>query len=326
MIISASRRTDIPAFYSDWFMKRIREGYFYRVNPFNSKQVTGISLKVEHLDAIVFWTKNPEPLMAHLDELDQRGYRYYFQFTLNPYGKEFEPHLPALETRIATFQKLAEAIGAERIVWRYDPVILSSITPIAWHLEQAGLIASRLQNATERMMFSFYDFYGKGNGRLAAALKGSGILLEDITATEKSGDLRELAKGFAEIADAYNQRIFSCCEEVDLSPFGIEHGSCIDGKLLEEISGFKPAAVKDKNQRLSCGCLESADMGMYNTCRFRCRYCYANFNEKMIDGNNGKHDPESPSLLCHYQEKIHIRTSLRKGHHCETVFRSGTSA
>ncbi len=124
MIISASRRTDIPAFHAEWFMGRIREGYFYRVNPFNSKQVTGFSLKPEHLDAIVFWTKNPAPLMAHLDELDARGYCYYFQFTLNPYGNEFEPHVPALDERITIFKTLAERLGPERVIWRYDPVIL----------------------------------------------------------------------------------------------------------------------------------------------------------------------------------------------------------
>jgi len=124
MIISASRRTDIPAFYADWFMTRIREGFFHRVNPFNSKQVSAFSLKPEHLDAICFWTKNPKPLLQHLDELDQQGYNYYFQFTLNPYNKTFEPHVPALEERIATFKELAGRIGSERVVWRYDPIIL----------------------------------------------------------------------------------------------------------------------------------------------------------------------------------------------------------
>jgi len=312
MIISASRRTDIPAFHSDWFMRRIREEYFYRVNPFNSKQVTGFSLRPEHVDAIVFWTKNPGPLMAHLDELNARGFFYYFQFTLNPYGSEYEPNVAVMAERIDTFKKLADRIGAERVIWRYDPVILSNITPVAWHLEQAERIASRLESSTRRMMFSFYDFYGKGNGRLDAALKGSGIILEDITAAEKSCDLHELVKGFGKIAADFNLRIFSCSEEIDLTRFGIEHGSCIDGNLIEELSGSKPAAAKDKNQRKSCGCMESADMGMYNTCSFRCRYCYANFNEKMIDINLKKHDPASPSLLYRYPEKMRIRTSLRK--------------
>lgn len=311
MIISASRRTDIPAFHTDWFMRRIREEYFYRVNPFNSRQVTAFSLKPEHVDAFVFWTKDPGPLMVHLDELDKRGYLYFFQFTLNPYDKELEPNVPAFDKRIATFIKLAEQIGPERMIWRYDPVILSSITPVAWHLEQAQLIASRLKCATGRMIFSFYDFYGRGNGRLDAWLNRCGVLLEDITAAENKGELWKLAMGFADIAVSCDLEIFSCCEEVDLSALGIEHGSCIDGEMIEKLSG-RPAAVKDRNQRKGCGCVESADMGMYNTCNFRCRYCYANFNEKMIDGNFRKHDPASPSLLYNYNKEVKIRTSLHK--------------
>jgi hypothetical protein len=158
MIISASRRTDIPAFYSDWFMNRVREGYFYRVNPFNSNQISGFSLKPEDVDAICFWTKNPRPLKQHLDELDERGLNYYFQFTLNPYDQTFEPHVPSLEERIATFQELAGHIGPQRVVWRYDPVILSSDTPVPWHQEQVEQIAAQLKSATRRMVFSFCDF------------------------------------------------------------------------------------------------------------------------------------------------------------------------
>jgi DNA repair photolyase len=159
MIISASRRRDIPAFYADWFMNRVREGYFHRVNPFNSNQVSGFSLKPEDVDPICFWTKNPRPLMKHLNELDERGLKYYFQLTLNPYDKTIEP--PTLEERIATFKELASLVGPERVVWRYDPIILSSVTPVEWHLEQVEQIATKLQDATRRLVFSFYDFYGK---------------------------------------------------------------------------------------------------------------------------------------------------------------------
>jgi len=172
MIISASRRTDIPAFFSNWFMNRVREGYFYSVNPFNSNQITKVSLESPDVDAICFWTKNPRPLIKHLIELENLGLNYYFQFTLNPYGKEFEPGLPSLEKRIATFRALSGQIGQERVVWRYDPVILSNATPVEWHLERADFIASSLSGRTDRLVFSFCDFLRqRGEGKATFIIK-----------------------------------------------------------------------------------------------------------------------------------------------------------
>ena len=312
MIISASRRTDIPAFYSDWFMNRVREGFFYRVNPFNSNQVSGFSLKPEHVDAICFWTKNPKPLMQYLDELDQIGLNYYFQFTLNPYGKEFEPNVPSLAQRIETFQQLAERIGAKRVVWRYDPVILTTATNVDWHLEQVESIAQQLGTSTERLVFSFYDFYGKGRGRLHAALEGTGIVLEDITRHENRPDLDAIVKGFKATADRHQLDIFSCSEDFDLAANGIEHGACIDGTLIQQLFGGEPSTKKDKNQRPACGCVESVDMGIYNTCQFRCSYCYANFNEGIINKNRLKHDINDPALLGQHDRTIEIQDSLNK--------------
>ncbi len=312
MIISASRRTDIPAFYADWFMTRIRAGFFHRVNPFNANQVSAFSLAPEHVDAICFWTKNPRPLMAHLDELDQRGYRYYVQFTLNPYDLTFEPHVPPLDERLATFRELADRIGPEKMVWRYDPVILTSATPVAWHLEQVAQIATQLAGATRRLVFSFYDFYGKGQGRLHAALKGTKITLVDITAPDHAAELHQLARGFAAVAARHRLRILSCSEELDLSALGIEHGACVDGQLIRDLFGGDPPTAKDRNQRQACRCVESVDMGIYNTCRFGCTYCYANFNEGQIAGNLLKHQPHSPSLLGRHEGEIEIQTGLKK--------------
>jgi DNA repair photolyase len=310
MIISASRRTDIPAFYAEWFMKRVRAGYFYRVNPFNSTQVTGFSLKAEDVDAICFWTKNPQPLMKHLHELDERGLNYYFQFTLNPYDKIFEPGVPPLQERIDSMIELTTRIGAERVVWRYDPVILSSATPVSWHLEQAERIAGKIRHATRRLVFSFYDYYGKGQGRLSTALAGTAIKLEDIAAPEQSGALEQIARGFKGVADRHNLQIFTCSEKVDLAAIGIHHGACIDGDLIRELSGITAPLKMDKNQRAACNCIESVDMGMYNSCRYRCSYCYANFNEGVIESNCRKHIPDSPSLLDEYGGDIEIRGEI----------------
>jgi DNA repair photolyase len=312
MIISASRRTDIPAFYSDWFMKRVREGYFCRVNPFNSRQVSGFSLKPEHVDAICFWTKNPRPLMMHLDELEERGLNFYVQFTLNPYPLIFEPNVPPLPERIETFVELADRIGPHRVVLRYDPVILSNITPVAWHLEQAERLAERLNGATRRLVFSFCDFYGRGEGRLRTALTGNGILLDDITAPDRVAALEQLTRGFKNIADRNMMLIATCSEEIDLAFVGIPHGACIDGNLIRELFGVTASLRKDRNQRGACNCVESVDMGMYNSCPFRCAYCYANYNEGMIERNLRKYDPGSPLLIGTCGRDIEIRTLLHK--------------
>jgi DNA repair photolyase len=310
MIISASRRTDIPAFHAEWFMNRLRAGYFYRVNPFNPQQVTGFSLNPEHVDAVCFWTKNPRPLMRHLDELNSRGLRYYFQFTLNPYNEIFEPKMPPLDERIATFIELAERIGPERVVWRYDPIILTSVTPVEWHLDLAETLAGRLKNATRRLMFSFCDVYGKGQGRLRKSLAGTGISFKDITAGQHEEALALVAIGFKTIAEHNAMGIFTCSEKADLTAFGIKHGACIDGNLLRELFAVNVSSVKDRNQRTACGCVESADMGGYNTCGFGCTYCYANYSEALLDGNRRNFYPHSPALSRHYEGEIEIRTSL----------------
>ncbi len=310
MIISASRRTDIPAFYADWFMNRVRAGYFYRVNPFNSRQISGFSLKPEHVDAICFWTRNPRPLLPHLAELDERGLNYYFQFTLNAYDRTFEPNLPPLDERIETMIELAGRIGPERVVWRYDPIILSNVTSAAWHLDQAIRIASRVKDATRRLVVSFCDFYGKGEGRLGKSLQGTGIRLADITAPEQRAVLEEVACGFGKIAVSHRLEIFSCSEAVDLAAFGIEHGACIDPNLIRKLGGVAASGRKDSNQRADCNCVESVDMGAYNSCRYRCAYCYANFNAGMIERNCRNHFPDSPALLGRYGGEVEIRTSL----------------
>jgi hypothetical protein len=319
LIISASRRTDIPAFYSDWFMNRVREGSFCRVNPFNSRQVTGFSLKPEHVDAVCFWTKNPRQMMPHLDELDERGLNYYFQFTLNPYDTIFEPFVPPLQELIATFRELARRIGPKRVVWRYDPVILTSATPVDWHLEQANRIAAELDGSTCRLMCSFYDFYGRGEGRLHKALSGTGIDLEDITGSDHRDDLERLARGFRDVGGSNGLQIFSCSEEIDLASFGIAHGACIDGNLIRELFGGTPATAKDKHQRRACGCVESVDMGIYNTCPYRCSYCYANNNEAMIERNRFRHYPDSSVLIGRHDDGLEVRTALRRTKKCAGI-------
>jgi DNA repair photolyase len=312
-IISASRRTDIPAFFAEWFMTRVREGYFYRINPFNTNQVSGFSLAPEDVDAIVFWTKNPGPLLPHLRKLDERGLRYYFQFTLNPYGVLFEPHVPPLIQRIVTFLDLSDRLGPRRVIWRYDPIILSDRTPVAWHLEQLAALAEALHGATDRLVISFLDFYGKVNRRLADLERSQGLKLNDIAANLHCDELRTFATGFHRIAADHGMSVFSCSEETDLVEIGIRKGSCIDGDLIRELFGAGREYRKDKYQRGACGCVSSVDMGIYNTCRYQCAYCYANMSPKLIDSNLQKHNPAGPALINNYPAPVRI---IREKRHC----------
>jgi hypothetical protein len=274
-IISASRRSDIPAFFADWFMTRIREGWFERVNPYNRRQTARVSLAPADVAAIVFWSKNPRPLLCHLDELEFRGYRYYVQFTLNPYDSSFEPGLPPLAERLDIFRELAGRIGPHRVIWRYDPVILSSVTPVPWHLERAEELAGVLEGSTERLTISFLDFYGRVGKRLQRLGGEQGIVCRDLVSPEAAGELEFLAEGLGRIARAHGLGVVSCSEEVDLGCFGISHGSCIDGELIRQVRGEAGIFRRDRNQRPACRCAASVDMGRYDSCGYGCVYCYA---------------------------------------------------
>jgi len=299
-IISASRRTDIPAFFPAWFMERVREGFFCRITPFNAHQVKSISLKPSDVDAIVFWTKNPGPLLRYLPELDQLGMKYYFQFTLNPYDRLFEPHVPSLAERIDTFRALADMIGPRRVIWRYDPLILSSTTPISFHLEQFARIAAELQGATERVMFSFLDLYGKVTRRLKAIEQEHGITFFDIRGEEYTADRRRLLTEMRRSAIDKGMRLWSCAEAEELDDIGIGHGTCIDGRLVRELFNSNVKFARDRYQRKECGCVESVDMGIYNTCSYQCAYCYANAGPKLIASNLRKHSRYSPAMIGEY--------------------------
>ena len=286
MILSASRRTDIPACYSEWFFNRIKEGFLLVRNPMNRRQVSRISLSPDLVDGIVFWSKNPAPMLSHLDRL--KNYTYYFQFTLTPYGPELEGGLPSKEdVIIPAFLKLSDAIGPKRVIWRYDPVILSTAYPISYHIEHFAALARRLSGHTCQVIISFLDLYRDTVRNLG------GIKPDPITAE----DMRSLACSFASIAREHHLTISTCCESVDLSGFGIRHASCIDKKLLESLCGCSLSVSKDSYQRAECGCASSIDIGAYNTCVNGCRYCYANYSKSLLEKNLKEYDPEA-LLLC----------------------------
>lgn len=298
MIISASRRTDIPTLYSDWFYKRIQDGFVNVRNPINFYQVSRISLSPDVVDGIVFWTKNPAPMLDRLKELSE--YTYYFQFTLNPYGLDVEPHVPNKSNSIIpTFQKLSDMIGPQKVIWRYDPIILSSKYTIDYHKEYFEKLAKKLAPYSRKCTFSFLDSY-KSTVRNTKDL-------ELLPITDES--MREIAQTLQQIASAYGLRLETCAEKIDLDYLGIGHAHCIDQHIFESLTGFQLKMEKDKNQRPECGCMASIDIGMYNTCINGCKYCYANFNHAMALKNQSGHYPDSTLITGKIGEsdKISIR-------------------
>lgn len=286
MILSVSRRTDIPNYYSDWFIARIKEGFLYVRNPMNEHQISRIDLSPDVVDCIVFWTKNPAKMMDKLDYL--QDYAYYFQFTLTGYGKDMEPNLPDKRRElIPTFKKLSDRIGKEKVIWRYDPILISSRYTVEYHLRAFKEIADSLAEYTERVVISFIDLYAKTQ-RNTEGLNVRAVAEKEIT---------DLAGKMAQIALKHNLVIETCAEQVDLQDMGIRHGSCIDRELIEKITGFKLKARKDKNQRAECGCIESVEVGTYHTCPSGCKYCYANFSDDKVRKNVSLYDVNSP-ILC----------------------------
>lgn len=286
MILSVSRRTDIPNYYGEWFMRRLEEGVVYVKNPMNSHQVSRVRLSPEVIDCIVFWTKNPKNFMPYLDRLSP--YPYYFQFTLTGYGTDMEPGVPdKFGEMIPLFQELSRRIGKERVVWRYDPILLSSRYTEKYHGRIFAEMAARLEGYTQRAVISFLDLYGKTKRNLA------GIVEEEIDRET----MMRMAAHLAVIAEKHGIVLQACGEKENLSAVGVEAASCVDRELIETITGYRLKGRKDKNQRTACGCLESIDIGAYDTCRNGCRYCYANLTDQRIRIRTKCYDIHSP-LLC----------------------------
>ena len=328
IIISASRSTDIPAFYAQWFINRLKDGYCAWYNPFNKQKMY---VSFANCKVVVFWTKNPKPMMPFLSELDKRGIHYYFQVTLNDYEMEnFEPNVPALQERISTFKQLSNLIGREKVIWRFDPLILtSSITPDVL-IDRVKNIGDQLKGYTDKLVFSFIDVkaYRKVQNNL---VKDTSYFTKDtidsaeikewqqIALVEKLVKLREKWHN-----DGWNITFATCAENIDLEKYGIEHNRCIDGELMKRIfaedkellyylyTGKLPERdlfgdissipedsknLKDKGQRKICGCMESKDIGMYNTCPHLCVYCYANTSRKCVLDNMEKVNVDSESII-----------------------------
>lgn len=283
MIISASRRTDIPAFYSQWLMNRLAAGFVKVQNPFNPAQVRQVSLRPQDVDCLVFWTKNPAPMLGRLDTLDGLGYAYYFQFTLTPYGQGLERNLRPKEELVDTFQRLGRRLGRHRVLWRYDPIILNDTLDISWHCAAFERLCAQLAPYTERVTISFVDLYRKVRSDQ----------IRQITVEEMAA----LARALSSAARRQGIDIQACCEAIDLTPYGIGRAACVDKALVERIGGRPIAARADPGQRRGCGCCQSVDIGAYNSCRNGCVYCYANYSAASIQRSCARHDVQGEFLL-----------------------------
>jgi hypothetical protein len=277
-IISASRRTDIPAYYADWFMRQVERGYVVYPNPMSFKPVR-LSLRPEDVLFIVFWTRNPHPLQQHLDRLDEIYQRaYYFHFTINGMPKTLETNNPPLEFAIATFLRLAERYPGQ-VFWRYDPIVLSNVTPPSYHIEKFGQLAERLRGATPRCYFSFVDWYQKVQRNFAKSNQQHGVTFRDADLAERLAIIRQLVP----IAKANGMTLYSCCEDAlcQISPQGIEgvaKSRCVDIETIRAIAPERYRRLRETPTRQDCGCYESRDIGSYDSCPHGCIYCYANLN------------------------------------------------
>ncbi|MBF0407610.1 MAG: DUF1848 domain-containing protein [Candidatus Riflebacteria bacterium] len=300
MIVSVSRRTDIPAFYSEWFFNRIKAGYVQVRNPMNYHQVSEIKLTPENVDCFIFWTKNPANFLSNIALLER--FKYYFQFTLTPYGKNIEKNLPPKEEVIQTFQDLSNRIGRHLVLWRYDPILINgSDLSISYHEEQFEYLSEKLAKSTRKCIVSFFDKYK------FAKFNSNYLSLKDFS----SENVMHLAQKFSKIAARHSLVLETCAESFDLSSFNIAHGKCVDNRLLSEMLGYNIEIDKDKYQREFCGCVKSVDIGTYSTCLHDCSYCYATQYYSKALANFEQHIPNSPFLIGGAMSKD--RVIVRKG-------------
>ncbi|NLW56621.1 MAG: DUF1848 domain-containing protein [Firmicutes bacterium] len=317
VIISASRATDLPAFHGDWFMNRLAAGYVKWINPFN-QQAQYISFKQTRV--IVFWTKNARPFFKHLPQLDKMGLNYYFTFTVNDYEAEgLEPNLPGLAERIETFQQLAEKIGKRRVIWRFDPLILSHQLTVDRLLTKIQNVGQHLHQYTEKLIISFADIshYRRVKNNLIAGG------FADYREFDQASMLA-VAAGLKQLNQTWQLAIATCGEKIDLAAYGIAPNKCIDDQLMSELfpedrvlmeflgyqvpppalfPSFRKAIqsrrrnLKDRGQRNACGCIVSKDLGQYNTCMHLCLYCYANHSAPLVRRNFRRRDVQAETIV-----------------------------
>lgn len=301
IIVSASRSTDIPAFYSDWLISRLNAGYVKWINPFNNRP-SYVSFDATRL--IVFWSKNPKSIIQHLSKLDKRKINYYFQFTLNDYNSVLEPNVPSLESRIETFKELSQRLGKDRVIWRFDPLMVTDTMSATDLLEKVEKLGDRIAPFTSQLVFSFIDINAYSRVKKSMSI-GTNNAIEP-----SKDDIELISSKIGSLCKGWGISARTCGEVVDLEKHGIEHNRCIDDRLMvkcfshdktlmdfigatwydpvlfPEKAGWQLESYnKDAGQRQACGCIMSKDIGEYCTCPHLCKYCYANSSKEQVLAN-----------------------------------------
>lgn len=287
MILQTGMRTDIPAFYSQWFINRIKAGYVLVRNPYNPSSVTRYEINPDVVDLIAFCTKNPAPMLKYMDVL--KPYGQYWFVTITPYGKEIEPNVPAKRQVLENFKTLSKFVGVDSIGWRYDPIFINDKYSIDFHIETFEQMARELSGYTKTCIISFIDLYKKVIKNFPQACM-----------VEKEKRLK-IGKAFAEIGRQYDITIKACAEGDELAPYGVDCSGCLTQEVYETVLHTKLNMPKIKGQRNECACFFGNDIGAYDTCRHFCKYCYANTDYKAVLSNSKLHNPDSPFLIGTHQ-------------------------
>lgn len=283
MIIQTGMRTDIPAFYSEWFLNRIKEGYVMVRNPYNPIAVTRYDLSPDVVDLIAFCTKNPAPMLKYMEQL--KVYRQFWHVTITPYGKDIEPNVPDKEKVMDDFRELSKIVGVDCIAWRYDPIFLNETYTMERHLADFETMAAHLAGYTKTCIISFIDLYKKVQRNFPEAQMVS------------RKNRIELGEAFVKIGKQYDISIKSCAEGRELAPYGVDCSGCMMKEVFENAIGAALSVPKRKSARAECDCILGNDIGAYNTCGHLCRYCYANYDAATVQQNMRHHHPASPLLL-----------------------------
>ncbi|MBI5017623.1 MAG: DUF1848 domain-containing protein [Deltaproteobacteria bacterium] len=298
MIVSASRRTDVPALYPEWLAGRLAAGFAAVPHPFDPRRLRRVDLRPApegELEALVLWTRNPSTLLAALPEWEARGVRTLWLVTITGYPRALEPAAPSTEAAVAAVRALARRVGPDRVAWRYDPVLVCPAAGLdgAWHRRNIRRLAAALDGSTRRCIVSLYDDYAKARRRLAAAGFVAPLALDGADARALEETLR-LAADLAAETEALGIRMQSCCEELVGAAIG--PGACIDAALLAQVWGLSAARGRDPGQRPACRCAPSVDLGVYDTCVHGCLYCYATGSPARAAARRAAHEPTSERL------------------------------
>ena len=289
MILNTGARTDTVQYFTPWLLKRFEEGYVYTRNPLFPNKVTRYELSPDKIDAVLFCSKNYAPVLPRLHEITDK-YRTYFHYTATAYGKDIEPGVPSIDDSIKTLIELEKIVGRNRISWRYDPVLLTEEYTIGRHLDTFAYMAEKLAPHIDRCIFSFVEMYKK--------LEVNMPELVPVTAEDRE----KLARGLGRTAAKYGIWLQTCGTDGDYSRFGIHSSGCATLEILGRANGCEFREIKHKGMREGCHCVESRDIGAYDTCLNGCKYCYANKSPQRARDNYRLHDPGSPLLLGHLKE------------------------